>query len=168
MSSFEIHQLTPRAHSIQSATPFLQSECTSGQLCGAAFANQGCYATPDYSTCHFDPSQGASVCTICICNGFDNGETGCDSRGSSTTITTNVPQASLFVGSASKPFVPFKSFVFILLWFSVWNFMSFLIFLFWYLSVCSNFSHSDFMLWICVKYAELNVIWCFHNFHEQG
>ena len=109
MSSFEIHQLTPRAHSIQSATPFLQSECTSGQLCGAAFANQGCYATPDYSTCHFDPSQGASVCTICICNGFDNGETGCDSRGSSTKQLTFLKRVCLLVLRANLSFLSNRS-----------------------------------------------------------
>src|SRR5277367_4309309 len=70
------HHLYFRDQTLQYSTPFLQSECTSGSLCGAQFEQNGCYASPDYSTCHYDSSQGASYCTSCICYG---GSAGCDS-----------------------------------------------------------------------------------------
>src|SRR2546423_4609651 len=77
-----VHPLYPRSHALSFNTPFVQSQCTGGSLCGNAFQQNGCYATPDYSTCHFDASQGVSTCTVCICFGYDNGKTGCDSSGS--------------------------------------------------------------------------------------
>jgi hypothetical protein len=85
------HHLYPRAHTLQFAQPFPQSECTGGYLCGTAFQQQGCYATPDYSTCHFDASLGYSTCTVCICQGFDSGENGCDT--SSPGTNTGGPSA---------------------------------------------------------------------------
>src|SRR2546423_5035372 len=84
-----VHPLYPRSHALSFNTPFVQSQCTGGYLCGNAFQQRGCYATPDYSTCHFDSSQGISVCTTCICFGFDNGSNGCD-RGPGTS-TGNTP-----------------------------------------------------------------------------
>jgi hypothetical protein len=126
MSDFpgiEMRQLSPRSHALQYTTPFIQSECTGGQLCGMDFEQAGCYAAPDYSTCHYDATQGATVCTVCICYGFDSGVNGCnnDYFGSSPTKTGG-SQASLYPGSSNKRFVPFKSFVLlscVSLWFNV-------------------------------------------------
>lgn len=84
MSDFPVvqpHSLYARAHTLTYSTPFLQSQCTGGYLCGSAFQQNGCYASPDYSTCYYDSSEGASVCTVCICHGYDTGEIGCDGSG---------------------------------------------------------------------------------------
>jgi hypothetical protein len=122
----QVHPLYPRSHTLSFTTPFVQSQCTGGYLCGTAFQQNGCYATPDYSTCHFDASLGLSTCTVCICNGYDNGKTGCDSSGSGsgsgagggTTIFTNPSPTnaggtgngpySLFTGVSSKRIVSVK------------------------------------------------------------
>src|SRR5271155_5183004 len=73
------HSLYVSDQTLTPGTPFLQSECTSGYLCGAEFEQDGCYASPDYSTCQYDASQGASYCTTCIGYG---GRAGCDRRSS--------------------------------------------------------------------------------------
>ena len=86
----QVHRLYERAHKLQYSSPFIQSQCTSGALCGAQFARQGCYASPDYSTCHYDSSQGVSTCTVCICYGFDTGQSGCDT--SNPAVNTYRPQ----------------------------------------------------------------------------
>lgn len=118
----QVHPLLPRSHTLTFTTPFVQSQCTGGYLCGTAFQQNGCYATPDYSTCHFDASLGLSTCTVCICNGYDNGETGCDtsssggsgSGGGGTTVyvqpspTNSGGQSDLFTGVSSKRFVSKK------------------------------------------------------------
>ena len=111
----QVHPLYPRSHTLTFTTPFVQSQCTGGYLCGTAFQQNGCYATPDYSTCHFDASQGVSTCTVCICNGYDNGKTGCDSGGNGGTGTGNGAPAtttnsafSLFTGTSSKRSISVK------------------------------------------------------------
>lgn len=112
----QVHHLYPRSHTLTFTTPFVQSQCTGGYLCGTAFQQNGCYATPDYSTCHYDASQGVSTCTVCICNGYDNGNTGCDSGGSGGSgstgngapATTTNSAFNLFTGSSSGRFVSVK------------------------------------------------------------
>jgi hypothetical protein len=163
MSKFVIRHLSPRSYSVQPTTPFLQNQCTSGSLCGQNFAANGCYASPDYSTCHYEASEGASVCTICICYGFESGQNSCD-QGSPTS--NNVPHPSLFLGSASKRFVPFKSFVFVLLWFSVWFHVIGISCLFWYLSFCVLFAHSDWCFFVTFNAMSF---WSIHkSFVEQS
>ena len=103
MSDFEvleIRELSPRSHALQYTTPFIQSQCTSGDLCGSDFVSLGCYASPDYSTCYYDSAQGYSVCTVCICYGMDSGENGCDTNAPGTS--TSVAHPSLYVGSSNK------------------------------------------------------------------
>ena|SRR5436190_3819460 len=126
MSEFEvleIRELSPRAHSLQYTTPFIQSQCTGGYLCGPDFLDRGCYASPDYSTCYYDSAQGSSVCTVCICYGMDSGENGCDT--SAPGSPTGVAHPSLFVGSSNKPHVvSFKSVIGLFLvcvWFNVFG-----------------------------------------------
>src|SRR5271154_4353699 len=82
------HSLYVRDQTLTPGTPFLQSECTSGYLCGAQFEQDGCYASPDYSTCQYDASQGASYCTTCICYG---GSAGCDSSSAGTPAGSPPP-----------------------------------------------------------------------------
>ena len=127
------HQLFPRAFEIQSSTPFLQSQCTGGYLCGWQFQQQGCYATPDYSTCSYNPSAGASYCTVCICYGFENGENGCDQSSSTTSTSTTTGirgqtltnvgapgQGELFNSASRNRLFHIKSFV-VLLSFCLFN-----------------------------------------------
>lgn len=106
------HPVFPRAHEVTSATPFTQSQCTGGYLCGTAFQQNGCYATPDYSTCQYSASAGVSVCTVCICYGYDSGQTGC-SRGSGSSSGTSNNFG--LINSSSKRSVPLKSLLLVLL-----------------------------------------------------
>lgn len=108
MSDFEvleIRELSPRAHTLQYPTPFVQSQCTSGSLCGPNFVSSGCYASPDYSTCYYDSAQGYSVCTTCICYGLDSGENGCDTSAPGSPTSPGGVHPSLYVGSSNKPHV---------------------------------------------------------------
>jgi hypothetical protein len=106
----------PRSHTITGS--FVQSECTGGYLCGTAFQQNGCYATPDYSTCQFDSSLGESVCTVCICYGYDSGETGCNSGGSGSSGSSGSGSGGTSVNdllnSSSKRSVPLRSLVIVL------------------------------------------------------
>jgi hypothetical protein len=143
----QVRQLTPRDRTIQPATPFVQSECTGGYLCGGDFQQQGCYASPDYSTCSYDSSSGESMCTVCICYGSTGGV--CDS--SSSSASTSTAQPDLYTGAGSRMSFSFKSFV-VLLLFCLW-FNSFGLFCcFWYFflssrcpSASSHFQISQFL-----------------------
>jgi len=115
MSDFLVvrpHPLIPRAHEITGS--FDQSQCTGGYLCGTAFQQNGCYATPDYSTCQYDSSQGVSVCTVCICYGYDSGETGCDQSGSSGSGSGSGVSSVGVLNASFKRSVPLKSLVVVL------------------------------------------------------
>ena len=78
-----------RAHSTTPAHPFPQNDCWSGLVCGVAFEQAGCYAEPNENDCYFNASAGGTYCTVCICHGFDNGGTTCDSSYDSSDSTTS-------------------------------------------------------------------------------
>jgi len=125
MSDFEaleIRELSPRAHALQYPTPFVQSQCTGGYLCGIDFVSAGCYASPDYSTCYYDSDAGYSVCTTCICYGLDTGESGCDMSAPGSPTSLGGPNPSLYLGSSNKQHVSFKLAIGVFLvcvWFNV-------------------------------------------------
>ena len=144
----QVRQLTPRSHTLQYTTPFVQSECTGGYLCGTQFQQQGCYASPDYSTCSYNAAAGESYCTVCICYGSDSGV--CDTSSSGSWSTTGTPQPDLYTGDASITMtrLSFKSLV--VLWlFCIWfNALGFFC-CFWYLFLllffcCVSSSHLIF------------------------
>jgi hypothetical protein len=127
------HSLYVRDQTLTYGTPFLQSECTSGSLCGAQFEQNGCYASPDYSTCQYDSSQGASYCTTCICYG---GSAGCDSSSAGSPAGSPAPgwtvflgtglisggtTPALFNGSGTRRSISMKSFILLLSFSLVWN-----------------------------------------------
>jgi hypothetical protein len=126
-SVLQVRQIAPRSYEIETTTPFVQSECTGGHLCGAQF-QQGCYASPDFSTCSYSPSEGVSMCTVCICYGSESGG-GCD-KGSGSATTT--PQPDLFSAATSTVRFSFKSVIVLLLCFCVWFDVLGLFCCFWY------------------------------------
>ena len=103
VGALEVRGLSPRAHTLQYTTPFIQSQCTGGSLCGSDFVAMGCYASPDYSTCYYDSAQGYSLCTVCICYGMDSGENGCDISAPGSPTAT--PHPDLYLGRSSKQHV---------------------------------------------------------------
>lgn len=125
-SGWQVRQLTPRSHELQYTTPFPQSQCTGGYLCGTEFQQHGCYASPDYSSCSYDSAAGESYCTICICYGSDSE---CDSSSGQAGTT---PQPEIFPAAASMTSFSFKSFVCLLL-FCVWFNALGSFYCFWYL-----------------------------------
>ena len=151
VAGLQVRQLTPRSRVLQSTTPFVQSECTGGYLCGTEFQQQGCYASPDYSTCSYNAAVGQSYCTVCICYGSDSGV--CDTSSGSTTGTS---QPDIYTGDASTRtlYLSFKSLVVLWLfcvWFNAfgffccfWYFCS--LFLFWcfFISLIFQISHVRF------------------------